>query len=304
MKSAVVTGATGFIGRALTIALLKAGTKVYAIDLNESKLEALKEYGEVVTIKASFKDYQGIQIQTEEDIDVFYHFAWQGVFGEAFKDYELQLLNTKYAGDAICLAKRMNCKKFVFAGTMNEYEVKNYLNKDYFMPRYTCIYSTCKLAAEMICKTLAYNMGIAYNGGLIAIAYGEGNSSWMLPNVLIKQLLNNQIPKLIEGNSFYDMIYIEDIIQAFIKIGEYGVNMKSYYIGHRKLQTFREIVTQIRDILNPEIALGFGEYKDTLELDYNLIDLEALHKDTGFECAAGFKESILKTAEWVKQMEV
>jgi nucleoside-diphosphate-sugar epimerase len=305
MKKVIITGASGFIGKALTERLLKEGSTVYAVVRNKSRIKDLEKYGSLVTIEAEFADYSNLpELVKEKDIDVFYHFGWEGVFGDAFMDYELQLCNSKTACDAVMAAINLKCRKFVFAGTINEYEVKKYLNMDSFEPRYTCIYATCKLASEMICKTLAYNLGIEYNAGLIAMAYGEGNRSRMLPNVIIKKFLNNEAPKLVEGNNKYDLIYIEDIVEAFISIGEKGVNQKSYYVGHRELKTFREIVTDVKNIINPDMNLVFGEYRDNLDMDYSMIDTDALYNDTGFECKADLRESILKTAEWVKAADL
>ena len=244
------------------------------------------------------------ELISERGFDVFYHFAWQGVYGEAFKDYEMQLNNVRYACDALMQSKKLEYKKFVFAGSMNEYEVKTYLNEDYYKPRYTCIYGACKLSAEMILKTLAFNNDIEYCGGLIAMAYGENNYSKMLPNVVINQLNRGISPKLIEGNNLYDLIYIDDIAAAFEAIGRSGKNMKSYYVGHRNIVTFKELITLIRDIIDPDVELQFGAFPVTTTFDYSLIDLDALYNDTGFECKADFKESILKTAEWVKTLDI
>lgn len=305
MNKVIITGATGFIGRALTIKLLRDGKTVYAVVKDNKKVDELKQYGNLIPIIAHFKDYKNLHdLIQDDDIEVFYHFAWEGVFGEAFRDYELQLNNAKYASDAIMAAIKINCKKFVLAGTLNEYEIKKYLNLDSIEPRYTCIYATCKVASEMICKTLAFNHGIQYNAGLIAMAYGEGNNSKMLPNVIIKKFINNELPKLVTGDNKYDLIYIDDIVNAFIYIGEKGVNQKSYYVGNRNLKTFKEIVTDVKNIINPDLKLVFGEYKDTLDMDYSLIDLDALFYDTGFECKSDFRESILKTAEWVKTLDI
>lgn len=300
INTVVITGATGFIGKALATRLLKEGKKVYAIDIDLKKLKELESVGNVITIQATFERYKELHNEIQDNIDVFYHFAWQGVFGDAFKDYTLQLLNAKYACDAIYLAKSIGTKKFVFAGTNNEYEIKKYLNIEMEKPRYTCIYSTAKLAAEMMCKTIAYNEGVNYSSGLIAMAYGEGNMSKMLPNILIDNLINNRKTSLVQGNNLYDMIYIDDIVEAFYRIGDRGKNLKSYYVGHRNLKKFKEIVIEIRDILNPQAELGFGEYKDSLDMDYSLIDLDALYNDTEFECKSDFKESILKTAKWIE----
>lgn len=302
MKKVIITGATGFIGSALTKYLLGFGIKVFGVDIDYNKLCQLEQYGDFVPVAADFSQYHTLhKMILDNDIDVFYHFAWSGIFGEAFKDYELQLNNAKYSADTIMQAIKIGCKKFVFAGTYNEYESIDLLNSKNIQPRYTCIYSGSKAASEIICKTLAYNNNIEYNAGLISMTYGEGNYSDVLPNIIIKQLLKNESPRLIKGDNYYDLIYIEDIVRAFKAIGESGKNMKSYYIGHRKLKTFKELLTEVGEIVNKDVEMKFGEYIDTNTKDWSLIDLDALYNDTGFECKADFKESILKTTDWLRK---
>ena len=303
MKKVIITGAGGFIGGALAKKLLNNGVRVYGVDINEHSLESLKGFDNFVPVVADFKKYDRLaELINDENFDVFYHFAWQGIYGSVLKEYELQLSNTNYACLAIEQAIKVKCKKFVFAGSQNEYDVPNCFFAEKFEPRYTYIYSAAKTCAEIICKTIAYNTKqIEYCGGLIAMAYGENNKSMMIPNVVIKTLLNCQSPKLITGNNLYDMIYIDDIVDAFIAIGEKGKNLKSYYVGHRHLVTFKEIITQIGQIINPEIPLLFGEYPEADDKDFSKIDLDALYNDTDFECKADFKQSILNTAKWIKE---
>lgn len=201
-------------------------------------------------------------------------------------------------------AKRLNSKKFVFAGTYNEFEVKGFMDDITYEPRYTCLYASAKLVSELMCRTLACQNGISYNAGLVCMAYGENNYSEMLPNVVLRQLINGEEPRLIKGDNYYDLVYVDDVAAAFEAIGEKGMNHQSYYIGHRNLRTFKELLCDVRDMINPDIKLHFGAFPDTSSMDYSRIDLDALYRDTGFECRADFKESILKTAEWLKrQME-
>lgn len=303
MKHVVITGAGGFIGGALTRYLLEQGVIVYGVDIARENMQRWECYENFHPIVASFKEYMSLHEKiTDDAIDVFYHFAWQGVFGKAFQDYSLQLDNAKYAGVALEEAVKIGARKFVFAGTMNEYEMDSYIGADYFEPRYTYIYSATKQVSEAICKTLAFNLGIEFCCGRIAMAYGEGNKSMMLPNVVMKNLLNNSPCQLIEGNNLYDMIYIDDIVRAFVHIGERGKHMKSYYIGHRDIGTFRQLVEKIANIINPSCPLLFGAYPDVPSgVDYAKIDLNALFEDTGFECQANFEDSILKTARWLKE---
>lgn len=301
MKTAIVSGAGGFIGGAMTTFLLDKGVKVYGVDISEKVLARYAGRDGFTSVIAEFGDYPRLHEMIHDEVDVFYHFAWQGVFGEDFKDHHLQLSNAAYAGDAINEAIKIGCKKFVLAGTMNEYEMDVYITANHFEPRYTYIYSAAKQIAEAVCKTLAFNKGIEFNCGRIAMAFGENNHSMMVPNVVMKNLLTNTPCKLVEGTNLYDMIYIDDIVRAFYAIGESGVNMKSYYVGHRRVSTFRELMEKIGAILNPACPLLFGEYPDAPSgVDYANIDLDALYRDTGFECQADFEESIMKTAEWVK----
>lgn len=303
MKNVIITGVGGFLGGALARKLLQDGYCVYGVS-SSGNTQELDIFPNFICVKASFSEYYKLhELLPEIEYDTFYHFAWNGIFGDLFRSYELQLENTKFACVAIEQAKRIRCRKFVFAGTYNEFEILNFIGNVHFEPRYTCIYATAKLTAELICRTLAFQLGMEYNAGLVCMAYGENNRSHMLANVVLKQLIENTEPKLIAGDNYYDLIYVEDVARAFQAIGERGVNQKSYYVGHRKLKTFKELFCEVRDIVNPKVDLRFGEYKDTSNLDYDKIDLDALYYDTGFECEADFKESIMKTVRWLRTQE-
>lgn len=302
MNRVVITGVTGFFGAALANKLLSMDVEVIGVDVDKSKLSKFDRYSNFIPICADFKKYEHLhELITDRGIDVFYHLAWAGGFTTAIRDYKLQMNNAGYAGDALNAAYRMGAKKFVYANTYNQYEIINFLTSDMFEPRYTCIYSTGKTAAGLICRTLAYNLGIEYSGALIPMPYGENNYSEQLVNVVINSLNNGVSPKLVEGNNLYDLVYIQDIADALIAIGEKGKNQKEYYVGHRKLKTFKEWMLEIRDILAPNIKLKFGEYKDNQQIDYDTVDLEALYRDTGWQCRYELKDKLLQTAQWVKE---
>lgn len=305
MKKVVISGVTGFIGGGLARKLLADGVMVYGIDIETPKLEEFNIYTNFIPIIAAFEEYETLHDYIKDaDIDVFYHFAWAGGFTTAIRDYKLQMSNAAYAGDALMAALRIGCKKFVYAGTYNQYEIQNFLATQGFEPRYTCIYSTGKTAASLICRTLAYNLGIEYSAGLIPMPYGERNFSKQLVNIVIDSLNKGIPPKLIEGNNTYDLIYIDDLVEAMIAIGEKGRNQCEYYVGHRELKTFKQLMIDIRDAIAPGVELKFGEYRDSQQIDYSQIDLEALYRDTGFECKAEFVTTMRKTSEWVRNLNM
>lgn len=302
MKTAVVTGATGFIGNALTQYLLQKSIKVYALGRNEKKLSDLARLG-AIPVCIDLAENDNLAARIHDKIDVFFHCAFSGGFeSKALKDYDLQLNNARYACDSVAGALKLGVQKFVLASTINIVEAKELLFNESFFPRYTCIYSAGKLVAEMIGKTLAKNGGMEFCTALIAMPYGENNFAATLPNIIIRQLNEGISPKLITGDNLYDLIYIEDVASALYHVGELGKDYRSYYIGHRELITFRSWMEQIRDIVSPQTELQFGVYPDAPSLDYTKIDLDALYRDTGFEATANFEETIRCTAEWVKQL--
>lgn len=306
MKKVVISGASGFIGSAVATDLLKAGQKVYGLGLDLKERTDLLSFHNFVPIEIEFEEYKYlVHYIREDEIDVFYHFAWQGGFEkEALKNYELQLKNAKYACDAIHAAIQIHSKRFVYAASINEIEIQQFINNfDSFSTRPTCIYASAKLVADLICRTIAQENHLYYNAGIIPMLYGKGNLSKQLVNVILTALIHNETPKLIEGNNLYDLVSIKDVARAFVIIGEQGKNGKRYYIGHRRLKTFREWIQDMGQIVNPSISLRFGEYKDPLNLDYSLIDLDELYRDTGFECQEEFSESIWQTVTWLKQQE-
>ena len=302
MKTAVITGATGFIGEYLTKELLEKGIKVYGIGTDVRKLNALGLKENFIPIVADFRVFNSLDKYIDDEIDVFYHMALQGGFTTALKDYTLQFDNARAACDALMSASNLKCKKFVYAGTVNEIEINQFMNNERFEPRNTCIYASAKVAADMICRTLAHNAGMEYCSALIPLPYGIGNDSRQLINTVIKNCYTGQPSKLITGENQYDIAHISDVTKALYYIGLSGKTMKSYYIGHRHLKKFKEIVTEIRDAINPKAELRFGEYQDSLNMDYSYTDLDALYNDTGFECEADFAQTIREQAEWLKSI--
>lgn len=302
MKTVAITGVCGFLGSHLCKKLLSMGVKVYGIDINLEIQKQFAELGDYVPVVADFEHYKNLHEMIAEPIDVFFHFAWQGgLLQNSFWDYELQLSNAKYACDAFQEASLMGAKRFVNSGTNNQIEITQFLNSKDFTPRGTTIYASAKIALELMCKTLATKSNTDFVGCMIPMPYGEGNRSMQLFNVVAKNLIEGTSPKLIEGNNLYDMIYIGDIVDAFIAIAERGKAGRTYYIGHRKLKTFRQWIEDIRDIVAPDVELKFGEYKDPLNMDYSCVDLDQLYDDTGFEVKSDFEMTIKETFKWIRK---
>lgn len=299
MKNAIVTGANGFIGSAVCKELLKRNVHVYAIVRRKSALQ-LPVCSQLHVVEADLSSYDSLDTMIPHDIDVFYHFAWDGTYGKSLSDYRQQIKNIEYACKAIIVAEKLKCKKFIMAGTINELELFQFFHAENSMPRPACIYGISKLSCDLLCKTLAAEMNMFYNTAIIGSCFGPGDKSERIHNVFIKNMLLNTTPKLVEAENLHDWVFIDEVASMFYAIGEKSVNMKNYYIGHNSLRKLKDILIEVRNILNPKKELIFGDIKDSFYIDYTLVDINALYQDTDYVDASDFTLNIMQTANWVK----
>lgn len=301
MIRAVVTGATGFIGRAFTEYLLGEGYCVYAVCRDRARLNALA-CERLVCVEADFDSYGALH-EHIPGADIFYHFAWDGAYGPKSADYAIQLKNTKATCDALMQAVEIGCRRFILAGTVAELEIREHQAKNVCAPRGTCIYAAAKLTAEMMCKTLAVQKGIGFSCGLFANIIGPGDRSHRSANSILHRFLIGQAPELVKGDGLNDWLYIKDAVRLIRAMGERGVNMKTYYIGHRELWPLRKIITRARDAVAPGLELVFGGISDAFLTDYSFISTTALYEDTGCKAEYDFDAAIQETAAWVKTLD-
>lgn len=304
MKKAVVTGAGGFIGGKIVSILLEKGVSVYGVDVSEKAVERFKKYDNFNAVTAEFSMYPKLsEIIEERDFDVFLHFAWCG-YGKDTNNFDVQIKNVTATRQAANQAVKLGCKKFLMACSSHEYQMNCYNNTPGKVVGPCSIYGASKTAAKTYAKVECHNGGIAFNGVIFTNVFGVGDRSARTANLFIKKLLAGQDLDLIPGDNLYDWTYIDDVANMVIAAAERGTDGKEYYVGSKTLCPFKEIITRVRDIVSPSSKLNFGVFPDTSYIDYSGIDIDELYNDTGVCAQCDFKKSILKTAEWVKTLDI
>lgn len=300
---AVVTGANGFIGAALCRELSVQGKKVIAV-VNESDSH-IKDISNVRIIHCDLSDYRNLPelIGKTEKVDVFYHFAWAGTSGALRGDVDVQLANVKASCEAVEACETIGCRRFVFAGSVMEYEIASYMQTEKIPARNT-LYCTAKLSADYMARTVANSCGIEYIRAIISNAYGPGEYSERLINTSIRKMLKGEYCVFSAGEQLYDFIYIDDAVRAFIEIGKQGINNRTYYIGNSSPRKLKDFLYQLRDSINPDLAIGIGEIPFSgVSLSYTEFDTDSLKNDTGFVPKVDFATGIHKTVDWIRRHE-
>lgn len=303
MKRVVITGPTGAIGVALIQKLLSENIEVIAVCRSGSRrISRLPVDERLKVVECELAHIFELTDKIDGNVDTFYHFAWDGTFGNTRNDMYLQNNNVKYSLDAVKAAKALNCSKFIGAGSQAEYgRVDGILSPD--TPAFPENgYGIAKLCAGRMTRILCEQLGIEHVWTRILSIYGPYDGENTMIMSVINNLLKGNKPSLTKGEQMWDYLFSQDVANAFYLIGENGVSGKTYCIGSGKARPLREYVEIIRDSINTELELGIGEIpygeKQVMHLQ---ADILALTKDTGFVPQVRFEDGIRKTIEWCKK---
>ena len=304
MKKVIVTGANGFIGTALCKKLSDEGINVIAIVRDkEENITKIKDIPRLKITYCDLSDFRNLSKYVEDrDIDALYHLAWVGSAGALRGDSDVQIRNIRYTCDTIKACLEINCKRFIFASSIMEYEIQATMETD-AMPSINTLYSSAKVAADYMARTLSGSYGIDYIRAVISNIYGPGETSPRLVNTSLRKMLNNEHCAFSAGNQLYDFVYITDAAQMFIEIGKHGIANRTYYIGSQKPRPLKEFLCEMRDQVDPKTEIGLGEIPfNGVSLSYKEFDINAVKKDTGYIPEVTFAQGIKNTLEWIKEM--
>lgn len=304
MKTAIVTGANGFIGKALLKELTNFGITVYAVIKNKnSDIDAIVNLPGVEIVYCDMSDLTQLpQKINVEKPDVFYHLAWTGSTGSERADYALQITNARYTVDAVNVAKMLGCKRFLGAGTLAELDVNAYSPLDGSMPNSVSCYGVAKIAAHLMSKAECNRVGIDHLWAYLSNTYGVGNYTSNFINFAAKIMLTGQPTNFTTGEQQYDFVNVRDIAQGLHCIGENGKTNYAYYIGSTKPMKLKEFIKIIRNEIDPSIKLNLGAVPfNGISQPEEVFNCTKLVEHTGYTPHVLFKEGIHETVTWLRE---
>ncbi len=294
MRRAIITGANGFVGRHLVKELSKQGYEIWSVIRNpDEDISCIKKLNPNI-VYCDLKNIDKLdEIILERGFDCFYHLAWAGSSGEGRKNYSLQLNNANACVEAANVASKLGCKRFVGAGSVTELMYGEYLRQDGSKPEMITCYAIGKMAAEYMVKCVCVENEIDFLWAYISNFYGKEDPTQNFINFLISSYSSGKVPVLTSGEQKADFMYVSDVARALVSMGEKGKADSTYYIGFGAPRPLKEFVKEVRDIVNPNIETGMGrkEFRG-MDIDFDLIDLEKLKRDTGFMPKIEFKKGI------------
>lgn len=222
MSRYLVTGAAGFIGSAIANRLVGEGHEVVTVDnLSTGHDENVPEG--VLFVKGDCGDASAYEKIPQERYDAIFHIAGQSSGEISFDDpiYDVKT-NTESTLLLLKFALKNGCKRFIYAGTMSVYGVqpdRPVTENDPCTPE--SFYGVGKMASEHYMR-IYQNYGINSTSLRLFNVYGPGqnleNLKQGMASIFLAQVLKeNKIHVKGSADRFRDFIYIDDVVEAFVR---------------------------------------------------------------------------------------
>ena len=330
-KNIIITGGKGFIGGALIRRLLKqTGSNIYSIDkigyasnpldikefISNLKDEEFKRYK---FVNLDLVDYEKTkQTISQIDPDIIIHLAAESHVDRSIEKpdsfIQSNIIGTYNLLEAVRLKWQIKTKikkdifRFYHISTdkvFGSLEDNNKFNENTnYDPRSP--YSASKAASDHLVRAWNNTYGIPTLISNCSNNFGPWQfPEKLIPLVIYKAINNEQIPLYGDGGNIRDWIYVEDHIDAIIRIASKGQVGRTYCIGGNSEITNKDLVLKICSIMNDyfpnnsphQKLIKYVEDRPGHDKRY-AINTARIKNELGWEPNHSFDDALLKTVDW------
>lgn len=316
-KRVVVTGAGGFLGRALTKSLANAGHKVLALDNDfRGSLATVEEHPNIERDKIDVLDHESL-VAAFKGADTVFHLAaingTENFYNFPDKVLEVGVIGTHNATKAVM---ETGVKEFFFASSSEVYNVPKIIPTpetielrvvDVFNPRFS--YGGGKLVGELIVLNYLRNKDVRFGIFRPHNVYGpQMGFEHVIPQLSKKILIAGkgssgagEVTLQIQGTGeeTRSFIFIDDAVRAIetctINHQESGL----YHIGVGQEITIRELASTMGEIYGYSLKVEASEVihgspnrrcPDTTKIS-----------NLGFDAQVSLKDGLKRTLDWYRE---
>ncbi len=298
MRKIIVTGATSMIGAALIRESIKRETEVLAIVRAHSPhIDRLPESKLLKVYECDLSSLDAIN-DVSDTYDVFYHMGWGHTSKEERDNPILQEPNIKYTLDAVNLAKRLGCRKFIGAGSQAEYgKVDAVITPDTPVNPLTA-YGMAKYSAGIMSGKLCEQSDLIHIWTRIFSVYGCYDREGTMINYAMDRFLKGETAEFSSGEQMWDYLYEDDAGRMFYLIGELVNKNQVYCIASGESRPLKEYIMELRDLCRADGRCEFAKKAgDNCTIGLQA-DINSLVRDIGYKPQMSFKEGIERVICW------
>jgi nucleoside-diphosphate-sugar epimerase len=260
--SALVTGASGFIGTHLVARLLSAGWRVTALARSSSRLPA--EWRDHVRVIAC-DDFGELNLRRVLDtpVEAVFHLAASGVKPDHRDSNEIRQINVALPATLVRLCAQWRAR-MVMAGTFSEYRspsTREPVTEESPLEQGK-LYGSSKAAGGLMAGAAASSSGVGFRLLRLFKVYGAGEAPHRLLPALVRGLAKGERVAISAGTQVLDFVYIGDVIEALLRAdahcGEQG-GVRTWNVATGEAHSVREFAEQVAAAMNADTSLlGFG----------------------------------------------
>jgi UDP-glucose 4-epimerase len=261
VKSVLLTGTTGFIGRHMAAQLKERGHRVISL---QRSLEVVAGVDEILLLPKFDADWVSQALQNRS-FDWLVHLAGYGV-RPGDRDWETMFrINVGVTHRLVQEASTWPAKAAFIAGSGSEYDTTRAAKPVTEQHPLECfkIYGASKAAATLcaLASATAHDLPLAV--GRIFGVFGPGEPSHRLLPTLLHALGRSERVALSLGTQKRDLLYIDDVISAAFSLIDTVEQTRSKIVVNiasgvpDTIRSFAEIAAE--ELGAPKSLLGFGD---------------------------------------------
>jgi len=292
-RSALVTGASGFIGSALARRLCEMGVRVTGVATRQRE-------GLDPEIHWSFGDLADItcveRVMEESSPEVIFHLA-SHVTGTRERQAVLPAFHSNLASTVNLLTRcqQQGCQRIVLTGSLEEPEGE------------TAVPSSPYAAAKWAASGYARMFHALYDTPVVTarlfMVYGPNQKdvNKLVPYV-IRSFLAGEPPRLSSGVREVDWIYVDDVVDAYLALATArGVERETLDIGSGELVTIRKVVDEIHHLMQPGVEPGWGTIPDRPLERIRVARTSETTQRIGWQPKTSLRDGLARTIDWYRR---
>lgn len=300
MKTVLLTGASGFIGRHCISLLAERGYEVYAVARRPLSSPAFPN----VHWRSCDLLAPGTPTTLCEELRPQYllHTAWYAVPGEFWQSLE----NIEWVRSSLELAsafQRTGGTRMLATGTCAEYESVATEYNEFSTPLLPgSFYGLSKHALERVLSDWSRLGDMSSAWGRIFLLYGPHEHPSRLVAYVVRSLLRNEPALCSEGSQIRDFLHVEDVASALVSLLDSNVQ-GAVNIASGVPVSVRTVLQQIGERLGRTELLRFGARQSLGEVPSVLASVGRLSTEVGWKPKYDLSAGIGNTIEWWQREE-
>jgi len=271
---AIVTGAGGFIGRSLCSSLSSKGWSILALRDTDGDVATQETWKSLPPAK------------------VVFHLAGRSFVPDSWSDSS-EFLKTNTVGTECALEYcRKHRSRFVLASAY-VYGIPRHLPiREYDRVYPNNPYALTKYMAEQLCEFASYYHGVSATALRIFNVFGPRQRAEFLIPRIIQQVLAGKEIRLLDLKPRRDYVYLNDVVDAFIKASEVGAGFHVINIGSGYSLSVAEIVNQIQAVAGTQLPVFTDSVVRNQEVPEVVADISLADEILGWRPLFSFEKGI------------